>query len=279
MDKFSRACGLSGLSRRRFVFERAIRPVLSRFHIEPLERRVMLSTALPTVLSAALDQGGPSQRLLFHFSENVSGSLSPADLLVRDQSTGQALSASELSLSYDAGSNTAAFSFAGVSGAVLPDGRYSATLLAADIADASGNHLDGSGAGVPGSNYTLHFFTLTGDVNNDAKVNFTDLVTLAANYNKTSATYSRGDLNRDGKVNFSDLVILAANYNRTLSAAPQVTAALAHDTGLSSTDGITMDPTVSGQIAQASGTKLLAAVDGPPVSYTDVTAQVVSDSP
>src|SRR5438105_921924 len=41
-------------------------------------------------------------------------------------STAQTLPASDLSLAYDASTNTASFAFPGLPGAVLPDGRYSA---------------------------------------------------------------------------------------------------------------------------------------------------------
>lgn len=68
---------------------------------------------------------------------------------------------------------------------------------------------------------------LYGDANLDGKVNFTDLVTLAAHYGKLSgASWDLGDFNYDGKVNFTDLVTLAANYGAgTAPATP--TGALA----------------------------------------------------
>lgn len=73
-------------------------------------------------------------------------------------------------------------------------------------------------------------YTLTGDANLDAKVDFNDLVALAQNYNSdltdfanpnaTDAWWNHGDFNYDGKVNFNDLVALAQNYNTSLPTEP-----------------------------------------------------------
>lgn len=60
---------------------------------------------------------------------------------------------------------------------------------------------------------------LPGDANRDGKVDFTDLVILARNYNKTSAVWGDGDFDADGKVDFGDLVILARHYGQTVGGA------------------------------------------------------------
>ena len=57
---------------------------------------------------------------------------------------------------------------------------------------------------------------IPGDANLDGTVNFTDLLTLAQNYNLSpNAMWGQGDFNGDGSVNFSDLLILAQNYGST----------------------------------------------------------------
>ncbi|MFT3784865.1 MAG: hypothetical protein QM770_01700 [Tepidisphaeraceae bacterium] len=56
---------------------------------------------------------------------------------------------------------------------------------------------------------------LKGDFNLDNTVNFTDLLTLAANYSLTGKTWVNGDATHDGTVNFSDLLALASNYGQT----------------------------------------------------------------
>src|SRR5205807_1448102 len=52
---------------------------------------------------------------------------------------------------------------------------------------------------------------LSGDVNDDRSVNFTDLLLLAQHYGQPG-THPLGDLNGDGSINFSDLLILAQGY-------------------------------------------------------------------
>lgn len=66
--------------------------------------------------------------------------------------------------------------------------------------------------------------TLPGDANRDGVVNFTDLLTLARNYNTTGRTWSDGDFTGDGLVNFADLLIVARNYNRTATTPPPAPA-------------------------------------------------------
>ncbi|MFT3788440.1 MAG: dockerin type I domain-containing protein [Tepidisphaeraceae bacterium] len=59
-----------------------------------------------------------------------------------------------------------------------------------------------------------------GDLNFDGKVNFADLLGLAAHYNTTAGmSWLTGDFNKDGATNFSDLLLLAANYGTTATAS------------------------------------------------------------
>ncbi len=52
-----------------------------------------------------------------------------------------------------------------------------------------------------------------GDANVDQRVNFDDLLVLAANYNRPADSWLDADFTGDGLVNFDDLLSLAANYN------------------------------------------------------------------
>jgi autotransporter-associated beta strand protein len=65
-------------------------------------------------------------------------------------------------------------------------------------------------------------FTFLGDATLDGKVDFTDLVKLAQNYNIVdgSRLWFTGDFNYDGNVDFADLVKLAQNYNAALPGEP-----------------------------------------------------------
>jgi hypothetical protein len=58
-------------------------------------------------------------------------------------------------------------------------------------------------------------YAVIGDTNVDGHVNFTDLLSLAQNYNKTSQDWAHGDFNYDGVVNFSDLLALAQHYGQS----------------------------------------------------------------
>jgi hypothetical protein len=69
--------------------------------------------------------------------------------------------------------------------------------------------------------------TLAGDSNLDGRVDFTDLVALAQNYNAPDTGYfwDEGDFNYDHKVDFNDLVLLAQNYNATFVPAVAIPGA------------------------------------------------------
>ena len=168
----------------------------------PITHSFLLTPSLLTVGSPAYDWQHLPQTLSFTFSADVSATLSRTTLNVRNLTTGKAIVPD--ALKYDAATNTAAFQFA----SALPDGAYRATLSAAAFSDSSGRHL--------AADFSYSFFSLAGDVNHDAQVDFKDLVILAANYGHSGASFAQGDLNYDGTVNFKDLVILAANYGHVI---------------------------------------------------------------
>ncbi|MFT3784773.1 MAG: hypothetical protein QM770_01225 [Tepidisphaeraceae bacterium] len=78
---------------------------------------------------------------------------------------------------------------------------------------------------LPGeSNYTTTLvvtarIAVGGDANLDGVVNFSDLLALAAHYDRDAGTWSAGDFDRSGTVNFDDLVTLAANYTTSSSGS------------------------------------------------------------
>ncbi len=93
------------------------------------------------------------------------------------------------------------------------------------------------------------------------------------------------DYNRDSFVDGSDLAVARDNYTNFLTSLklvnliPVLTAALANDTGTSTSDGITSSPTVAGQATNPSAIASLATgLDSTPIaSYTDVTASMSAD--
>jgi hypothetical protein len=99
--------------------------------------------------SAAFDD-----KVVLHFSENVSASLGTGDFVV--QAFGEAaLPATRLRLGYDARSNRATLTFAG--NGELASGFYRLLLKADGVTDGSGNTLDGNNDGTPGGDFVLLF--------------------------------------------------------------------------------------------------------------------------
>ena len=99
-----------------------------------------------------------------------------------------------------------------------------------------------------------------GDANKDGKVNFQDLVALAANYRLSSgATWAQGDFDGDGKVDFKDLVLLASNYGSGGSASPAAPPADGTNTrsaalpDLPATLRARTQPTLRGRLRSARG--------------------------
>lgn len=156
---------------------------------------------IPPVSTGSAFAFETEQSVSFDFSLDVGASLSPADLVLTNVTTGQVIAAT--AASYDAQTNRATFTFNNS----LPDGSYQAVIARASLTHAQGVEL--------GADATLSFFVLAGDVNRDGTVGFDDLLVLAQNYGQTSRTFSQGNINYDaaGEVNFDDLLIMAQRYS------------------------------------------------------------------
>lgn len=136
----------------------------------------------------------------FQFSEDVSASLSAADLnIIRDDGAKFAATG----VTWNAATKTARFTRS----TPLPDGKYTAGIKVFSVSNSAGANFETG---------SLPFTALRGDANGDGRVNFDDLLLIAANYNSIGKTFSQGDFNYDNKVNFDDLLILASNYNKVL---------------------------------------------------------------
>jgi hypothetical protein len=165
----------------------------------------------PTVLSSQLVLDGAAQAFVVQFSEDVSGRLGAANLSLFNKTSGEQIPAINVAVTYDAGTNTATFTFPGYANGVLPDGNYDATVLAG-LPDFSGNPLS---ADVPGE-----FFFLNGDANHDRVVDIRDLYLLASNWKGNGRVFSQGDFNYDGAVDAKDLGILALHWQQLLPDPP-----------------------------------------------------------
>ena len=169
----------------------------------------------PIVASAQFFYLTAPQSLRFTFSENVGPSLGVSDLLLKNLTTGATVPGAALALNYNTGGDVATFTFPGYPQGTLPDGNYRATLTASGVTNSTGTPIP--------ADFIFDFFFLSGDANHDRKVDFSDLVIVAQNYNTTSgATFDKGDFNYDGKVDFADLVMLAQRYGTTLAAPAAV---------------------------------------------------------
>ena len=143
--------------------------------------------------------------VIFTFDQDVSAFLGRSDYEIVNTDTGDVLPQSAGVLTFNRFSNQAVLDLTGD----IPDGNYTLTVEASDIANA---------AGVPasGSPITLDFFVLAGDFNRDRSVNLSDFTVLANNFGQGGRLFSQGDANYDGVVNLSDFTILANRFGTFL---------------------------------------------------------------
>jgi hypothetical protein len=178
----------------------------------------------PVTAAGELLQLSP-HKLVFRFSKNVSASLQKEDLVLQNLTAGSTVVASTaMAMTYDAVSNTATWTFPGLSGGMLPVGRFRATLSAVSINAPGAGNLDGNGDGAAGDNYVYDFHHLPGDLDGDGAVTFIDFQTLERNFGRTGATWEMGDVTNDGKVDGADFTRMHANFGTVLAAAPPVEA-------------------------------------------------------
>ncbi len=81
---------------------------------------------------------------------------------------------------------------------------------------------------------------LPGDINQDRRVDFSDLLILSRNYSSTDRSLAQGDIDGsgDGAVGFADLLVLARNYGQTFAAISAPVSASMPGTSPSSNSGI-----------------------------------------
>jgi hypothetical protein len=150
-------------------------------------------------------------KLSFTFNQNVSASLTAADVTVT-RAGGSTIPLTLLS--YDASTNIATFSMP----TPLSDGNYTATIAAGGVSNAAFQPMP--------ADFSFNFFSLTGDANHDGVVNALDFNALASNYGKPGMNFANGDFNFSGSVDSLDFAALAANFNSTAPTAAPTLAAL-----------------------------------------------------
>ena len=138
------------------------------------------------------------------FSENVSGSLTNSDLEIYN-SSGVRISTSSTAMSYSSSTNTATWTFPGLTGDKLASGTYSLKLPDQNVTDAAGNRLAG------GTDWTRTFTvsstsgtqTGTGGV---VVVDTTNPLVVSRTANSTSIRLKFSE-NVGASVNASDLIL------------------------------------------------------------------------
>ncbi len=186
---------------------------------------IVVDAVAPSVAVApTFGRAGGHHTLTWRFSEDVSPSFSLDDLqLHRTASAPSGAPIGEVGLDdarlvYAPGSGEVELSFPTLEFGRLPMGRYELTIMANGVSDTAGNpQAEVSRAG---------FVELAGDANDDGRVDFDDLLALAANYGRSVQSWERGDFNYDGTVNFDDLLLLAAQYGYVLPPPSPLPGAL-----------------------------------------------------
>jgi beta-galactosidase len=235
----------------------------------------------PSVISSHFQYAGPEQ-LQVQFSENVGASITASDLTLVNQTTGQTIATSSISVSYDSFSNTATFTFPSFAGGMLPVGNYQATIAASNVADANGLPL--------AADFTMSISQLVGDWNFDGHVDVTDIGAMEmalANLDAFRSSHSLSDAQlvvlgnvdgSDGRVTNLDvqaLLNLLANgggsvsQSASIDGASQTTIAIASAVAESAP---TTPAAISSAITRASfdmGAPLLPLINDIEVAMTD----------
>ncbi|MFB3894439.1 MAG: Ig-like domain-containing protein [Phycisphaerae bacterium] len=176
----------------------------------------------PAILSVEVNGGRATRSvvksLAMRFSEALAGGLPDGRLTLHNSTDGSDISQADIVLSYDAGTNTAVWTFPTLAGGTLPDGAYVATLDVSGVTDPAGNVLNG------GTNYVFSFIRLGGDVNGDNLVDMADYVVWFTDFGASGDGWTQGDCNADGMVDMQDYVIWFGNFGRGYSLAEEPAA-------------------------------------------------------
>ena len=193
---------------------------------ERLESRTFL-TAVTSVLLNGTDLAAPGgqrsavRTISVRFDANTRASINPSDLRLWNQTTRQFVDTSLAQTSYDAGTNTATWTFPAQAGQpAVGDGNYRATLASMTVYDAAGNPLDGDRDGVGGDEYTFAFHRLFGDSDGDRDVDTRDLARQKRTRSSRAgdARYDASfDNDGDGDVDSRDTLAFRRNLRRRLA--------------------------------------------------------------
>ncbi|MEM1012814.1 MAG: choice-of-anchor Q domain-containing protein [Planctomycetota bacterium] len=171
---------------------------------------VELSAAPPEVVTSSYDAA--FLEVVFEFDQDVSASLTGADLIVTNQTTNTQIDSTTATVGFDMLTNTATFSLVPlVQGSLLTNGNYEFSLDTAGVANSGG-------ATLVSSPFIEDFF-LAGDADRSRSVNLADFGILRSNFGGTPVDgFLSADFNLDGSVNLADFGILRANFGQSVAA-------------------------------------------------------------
>jgi hypothetical protein len=168
------------------------------------------SVAPPTVLSSTFD--GDSLEVTFVFDQDVGASLTGSDLIVFNDTTGQQIDSSLVTVDYDPLTDTATFDLAPlVQAGLLTNGNYTLTLDAASVENASSVSLETDEV-LTGPDV----FFLAGDADGTRSVVLNDFTILRNNFGGTGGLLSVGDFDLDGDIDLNDFTILRNNFGASV---------------------------------------------------------------
>lgn len=196
-----------------------------------------------TVVAATMQNETVPHQLRVQFSDDVELTLDSDDVRLHDLTNGQSIASSQVRLSYDRTTHTAAWTFNGPGEGFIPDGHYEVEVRGAGITNLFGIALDGDDDGVPGGDFRQSFDLLHADLDNDGTVGSRDLSTLLSNLGRTGdATKRDGDLTGDAAVTSADLVRMLSHFGTqraAMNTAPAQAPQLLHLSAPDALDGTT----------------------------------------
>lgn len=181
---------------------------------------ILISTASarpPVVTEVSIGDGSDQRSIVTSlsatFDQDVSASLGSGDLQLTPQPSSIVLQ--PLAVVWDEPSMTATWTFPNEVGGTLPNGNYTASLLASSVSNGGGELLDGDGDGAEGGDFSFEFFRYFGDFDGDRDVDFLDTCRFREALNTSlgdTAYFAAFDADGDGMIDASDLALFQQNY-------------------------------------------------------------------
>ena len=175
-----------------------------------------IDAVAPSIIAESYDESGLVPTLFVQFSEDVSNALTVNFLDLINTTTAEQVSPGQIALTYDAGTNTASFTFPGFPNGVLPAGDYTATIDGS-LSDSFGNLL---GVETPFSfSVAIPPPQLPGDYNQNGEVDAADYIVWRKTLGTDVPSYVGADGDGDGHVGPEDYDVWRAHFGETLAMA------------------------------------------------------------